>query len=172
MVRLPRQLGRCYIRNTAVVLLVTLVYLTMAVGCSKPVISIPPYIPPAYYNCTEVTPQVLCDAYYLRYANIAEAEYRFNTLFFVFKNVKVTALMFKHLDEGYFWVDNNLVQCYCLCAKDLKHYKIGDTIDIVGQNEGPIAGITGLVFRDCIILPTGFAQLPAPGGENVLVPTY
>jgi len=143
----------------------------MVSGCSKSVKAVTPFIPPGYYDCTEVTPQVLCDAYYSRYGNIAEAQYRFNGLFFVLKNIEVTTLMFKHLDEGYFWADN-LVQCYCIDAKDLKRYKTGERIDVVGKNQGAVPGANGLVFRDCIILPAGCVQLPAPGGENVPIPIY
>jgi len=143
----------------------------MVSGCSKGAIATVPYIPPEYYNCTEITPQVLSDAYFSRYGNIAEAQYRFNDLFFVFKNIEITALMFKHLDENYFWADN-LVQCYFLDAKDFKRYKTEERIDVVGKNQGAIPGTQGLTFKDCIILPAGCVQLPAPGGESVPIPIY
>ena len=171
VVSYPRQPGSCWTRASASVLLATLVILIMVSGCSKCVTATTPYIPPEYYNCSETTPQLLCDAYYSRYGNVAEAQYRFYDVFFVFKNVEVTALMFKHIDEGYFWADN-LVQCYCLNANDLKRYKIGARIDVVGQDQGVILDVTGLTFKNCIILPAGCVQLPAPGGGGASIPTY
>jgi len=160
------------LRQTVAVVAAILLTVTGLCGCTA-ASAVPkvPYIPPEYYNCTEVKPQVLNDAYFSRYGNISEAAYRFDGLFFIFKDIEVTALMFKHLNEGYVWADN-YVQCYCLYAEDLKRYKIGDRIDVVGKNEGVILGVNGLVFRDCIILPAGAVQLPAPGGGGVSVPTY
>lgn len=159
-------------RLTFTVVAAILLTVTGLCGCTAArAASIPLNIPPEYYNCTEVTPQVICDAYFSRYGNIAEAQYRFDGLLFVFKNVEVTDSMFKHIDEGYTWVDN-LVRCFCVNIDDLKRYKIGDKIDVVGKNEGVVLNFTGLKFGDCIIMPAGSVQLPAPGGTGVAVPVY
>jgi hypothetical protein len=93
---------------------------------------------------------------------------QFDGEYFVFKNVAVTDLMFKHVDEGYFW--DGQVKCELLSPGDINHYKIGAEIDIVGQNTGVVVGSAALVMKDCIILPAGSVQLPAPGGGG-LVPT-
>jgi hypothetical protein len=93
---------------------------------------------------------------------------QFDGEYFVFKNVAVTDLMFKHVDEGYFW--DGQVKCELLNPGDLSRYKIGDRLDIVGQNEGIVVGEAALLMKDCIILPAGIVQLPAPGGGG-LVPT-
>jgi hypothetical protein len=159
-------------RIPSVILGLILLMLPGLAGCSSAGASwAPPYIPPEYYNCTEITPQILCDSYFSKYFITTESEFRYNGLYFVFKNIAVTELMFKHLDEGYFWAEN-LIRCYCLRVDDLNHFKIGDKIDIVGKNQGDERGIQGLKFTGCIILPAGSVQLPAPGGGGMVVPVY
>ena len=150
------------------------IILTITVMCScifAPPDTALPNVPPEYYDCTEATPQVLCDAYFSRYGNISEAQYRFDGILFVFKNVEVTDLMFRHVDEDYLWVDS-LIKCYCVNAQDLRHIKIGGRIDIVGKNKGWTSGTTGLTFTECIVLPAGSIQLPAPGSTGVPIPLY
>jgi hypothetical protein len=161
-----------YMPRPAVAIMVcTLLVLTVSAGCKPNPPVAPPAVPAEYYNCTEITPQILCDAYYTRYFIITEAEFRYNGLYFVFKNVNVTDLMFKHIDEGYVWADN-LIQCFCTNASDLRHFKVGDKVDIVGKNDGTIRDKLGLMFSGCISLAPGSVQLPAPGGSGVVVPVY
>ncbi len=167
----------CRTQAVAFVLLATVVTLTMVSGCSSRVIEVAPYIPPAYYDCIEVNPFLLYDAYYMKNSisfirSMAEAQYFYDGKVFVFKNIEVTAPLFKYLDEDYFWV-KEVIKCYCLNARSLKSYKIGDMIDVVGKNQGVVSGVPGLVFRDCIILPVGYTQLPAPGSaEGMRIPGY
>jgi hypothetical protein len=168
----PISRGLFAFSRAAVIVVVILFDLIGSTGCES-VSSSPkvPYIPPEYFDCNEITPQVLCDSYFSKYFITTESEFRYNGLYFVFKNILVTELMFKHLDEGYFWADN-LVRCYCLSPNDLNQYKIGDRIDVVGKNQGDERGVQGLKFTGCIIIPAGAVQLPAPGGGGMVVPIY
>lgn len=141
-------------------------------GCSKtsaaPKV---PYVPPDYFNSTEVIPKVLCDAYFSRYANVSIASLQFDGLYFVFKNLQITSLMLNTVDKGYILADN-LIQCDCTNISVLKQYKIGDKIDVVGKDKGVVMDVPGgLEFVDCIILPADSVQLPAPG-SGVVIPTY
>jgi hypothetical protein len=141
-------------------------------GCSKasaaPKV---PYVPPEYFNCTEVTPKILCDAYFSRYANVSIASLQFNGLYFVFKNLLVTDLMLKTVDKGYI-LAGNLIECDCVNISVMKQYTAGDKIDVVGKDQGVTMGVPGgLQFVECIILPPGSVQLPSPG-SGVLVPQY
>ena len=80
--------------------------------------------------------------------------------------------MFKYLNHGNFWVLPSEIDCYLLHPSDMKRYKVGDKIDVVGLNTGPAMGLAGLVFKNCIVLPAGSVQLPAPGSGGVFVPNY
>jgi hypothetical protein len=157
------------------VVLATLPILAIVSGCSSRTLEAVPFIPPEYYNCSEVNPFVLYDAYYMKNAGYGFSQTMaanlFDGKFFVFKNIEVTAPLFKYLDEDYFWV-KEVIKSYCLNAKTLKHYKIGDMIDVVGKNQGVVAGVPGLVFRDCIILPAGSVQLPLSEVGGINVPGY
>ena len=161
------------LRQIAAVISVILLAAIGLCGCTS-VNAAPkvPFIPPEYYNCTPVTPQALCDAYYSRYANLQTASLSYNGEFFVFKDLEVTSLMLKTVDQGYI-LAGNLIQCSCTNLNDLKHFKIGDKIDVVGIDQGAIMGVPGgLAFSDCIILPAGSLQLPAPGGGGAIIPGY
>ncbi len=130
-----------------------------------------PYVPPEYFDCTEVTPKILSDAYFSRYANASLAATQFDGLYFVFKNLVVNDLMLKTVAQGYLLADS-LIECDCTNINLIKQFKNGDKIDIVGKNKGLTMGVPGgLTLVDCIILPAGTVELPAPGG-GVQIPTY
>ena len=142
-------------------------------GCTRvPAGPAVPYIPPAYFSCTEVVPQVLYDAYYSRYATIAMAEVQFNDTYFVFKNIKLEAQMLANVKDGYFWASYGRIKCYLINPTDMKNFKVGDKIDCVGLDIGDVMGEAGLVFKNCIVLSAGCVELPADGMGGAPVPMY
>ena len=145
-------------------LLIGLMYLFA--GCSKPaMVAFPPYLPPQYYDCIEVRPSELVITYFSTYGNMAHSESEYNGKYFVFKNQIVEEWMLKSLEEGYIWVEGN-VMCELVSPEDMKAFKIGDRIDIVGRNAGVINyTASGLKFVECIVLAAGTVQLPASGGS-------
>lgn len=123
-----------------------------------------PFIPPSYLNCLVVTPQQLVDAYGRgNIVKLNEAKPRYNNSIFVFQNIKITESMYLHLDEGYLWVEGDYIKCYLLDAKTLRLHRVGDRVDILGLNQGPLMNEAYLVFNNCIILPAGYAQFPVDG---------
>ena len=146
--------------------------LTAAGGCyriSPEDVKLVPLIDPIYYDCVEATPQQLYEAYYYRYGDIFMASSKYNGLYFVFKDIEVTSLMFNHLDEGLIWVENT-IRCYLSDTGEMMRFDIGDRVDIVGKNQGYVMGVSGLTFQDCRVLPAGIIQLPSV--EAVFVPSY
>ena len=133
--------------------------------------AIVPYVPPAYYECTDVLPMDLENAYYSMYGNHAEAEAMYNGKAFVFKNLLVDAFMIREVDKGWIWAD--LVKCPVMNLDAAKNLKPGDRVDIVGICMGrDLSQSPGLVFKDCLVLQAGSVQLPAPGGGSAFAPTY
>jgi hypothetical protein len=135
-----------------------------------------PFISPAYYNCSVTDPETLFDAYHSRYANVSMASTQFDNTYFVFKNIQLTAISFKHLDQGYFWLAPGQIKCYPLHPSDIQHLKAGDVVDVVGLNYGialndaSLAYKDCIVFKDCIVLPAGSVMLPAPGVGGLTIP--
>ena len=130
-----------------------------------------PYIIPAYYQCIEVLPMDLENAYYSAYGNHAEAETMYNEKIFVFKNLLVDLYMIRELDKGWVWAD--LIKCPVINPGDARKLKPGDRVDILGVCLGrDLKYSPGLYFRDCYVLPAGCVQLPAPGGGGSFAPTY
>lgn len=141
-----------------------------------------PYIPPEYYQCTEITTYELAFSYWSPYSmRIFESEGRaipgeaYIGKVFVIKNYPITSYVLKEVRKGYIWVD--MIKCYALKPEDLLRLKVGTFIDVVGINKGPEAkdylefseGV--LVFADCAILPAGSVKLPAEG-SSYGVPVY
>jgi hypothetical protein len=125
------------------------------------------YIPPSYYNCTETTPENLCQAYFSRYFNIVDAETEYNDQVFVFKNMVITDSELKYATSDYIWIDG-IIQCYFMAGETAQQLKADETVDIVGIDAGDSKDYTGtLIFTGCIFLPAGSVQLPA-GGTSVL----
>jgi len=147
-----------------------------------------PYIPPSYYSCIEVSIDDLLKTYFTHYGNLNQAEQAYNGLTFVFHGVRVVASML--VDDSTFYYGN--AQLIAMQPGAVGKLKAGDIIDIVGINRGPMPEAEGqplsawfdengtpkvafvlgwLYFTDCIFLPAGSVQLPAPGGA-VFAPLY
>lgn len=130
-----------------------------------------PFIPPAYYNCIEVSADDLLKAYFhVNYGNVAMAEQAYHGLYFLFRGVLVNDTMLK--DKGKDVLYLSTIRCLPLQSGAVAALKAGQIIDIVGINSGPALDWPGwLVMTGCVFLPSGSVQLPAPGG-GVFVPTY
>jgi hypothetical protein len=132
---------------------------------SAPAPAIAPYIPAAYYQCIEVLPTDLQNAYHTAYGNHAEAQVMYDGKTFLFRNLLVDQYMLSELDKGYIWAD--LTNCPVVNMDYAKTLKPGDRIDIVGICLGlNLTAKSVLAFKDCYLLPTGALQLPAPGGAT------
>ena len=130
-----------------------------------------PYINPAYYDCIDVLPMDLENAYYTAYGNHAEAETMYNGKVFVFKNLLVDEYMLRELDKGWVWAD--LTKCPVINLEDARKLEPGDRVDILGICMGRDLKISpGLYFKDCYVLVAGSVQLPAPGGGGSFSPVY
>jgi hypothetical protein len=158
---------------SVIVLFTSFLYVTSFAACSKKISTLP-YIPPDYYAAIAVNPHQLFEAYYPSYTDdpifMGAVEYKFNGKIFAFKGVKVTQFMLQNAVDGYVWVD--LIKCYPLEGNALSDIKAGETMDVVGVNAGLCPDFLGaLKFSNCIFLPGGCAQIPAPGSEAFL-PLY
>jgi hypothetical protein len=123
-----------------------------------------PYIPPEYYDCIEAKPSDLIAAYYSQYGNMGHAEENYNNKYFVFKDQIVADWMIKDLGQGWIWLPGN-IKCVLININDMKALKIGDRIDVVGYNTGPMSlQVAGLIFTNCYVLPAGTVNLPVGGG--------
>ena len=152
---------------------ITLIILSSLCGCiSLNAAPIVPYVPPEYYNCTETDTVTLYNAYYSRYANISMAAVEFDNQYYVFKNIKLEAPMLKTINDGYFWVAYSQIKCYLAHPADMKRFKAGDKVDVVGFDIGVKLNEAGLVFKDTLVMPAGTVQLPGPGGGGANIPTY
>ena len=152
--------------------------------------AIVPYIPPAYYGSMAVPIDDLLRNYFGRAGNLLIAEQTYNGLPFVFNGVRVVASML--IDDSTFYYSN--AQFIAMQPGAVGKLKAGDLIDIVGINGGPMPEAEGkplaswfnddgslvltvslapgwLYFTDCIFLPAGSVQLPAPGG-SAFAPLY
>jgi hypothetical protein len=131
----------------------------------------PPYIPGNYYNCIETYPQELVHAYFAGYGEIWGPKAMYNNKVFVFKDNLIDEYMIRELDKGWIWLD--LIKCPLVNLDDMKQYKLGDRIDVVGLNLGPEDDdIPGLTFTDCYVLPCGSLKLPAEGDGGAVGPSY
>jgi hypothetical protein len=147
-----------------------------------------PYIPPSYYACLQVSIDDLLKWYFTHYGNLYQAEQAYNDQIFVFYGVLVGASML--VDDSTF--NFSSAEFIAMQPGAVGKLKVGDMLDIVGVNRGPmpeaegqplsawfdengtpkIAFVLGwLYFTDCIFLPAGSVQLPAPGGA-VFAPLY
>ena len=123
-----------------------------------------PYLPPAYYDCTQVNPLALVDTYFVGIVDITSVRARFDGVIFVFKDYLVNDRTFNGMDEGFIWVDR--IKCYLTNLGDMNNFKSGDKIDVVGRNAGQTSlFIPGLTFRDCFVLPAGRVALPISAGS-------
>jgi len=178
------------ILNILVVLVITLVSgLSFLTGsCKTTAEAKVPYIPPSYYACIPVNIEDLIKSYFWPSGNLYLAGQAYNNQIFVFYSVRVIASML---------VDDNTLnygnaQFIAMQPGAVGKLKVGDLIDIVGINRGPMPLAEGqplsdwfdsdgrpiknqvngwLYFTECIFLPSGSVQLPAPGGA-AFVPIY
>jgi len=137
-------------------------------ACTENYLMAPPALPPAYYDCVEASPQQLVDAYYAPYADINGAQRLYAGKVFVFKNIELTHEMLRDAGEGYIWAGGSVVKCYCLNIGELKRYRAGDRLDIIGVNKGISDNSSVLVFTDCYVMPAGTVALPASGTKEIL----
>ena len=138
----------------------------VAAGCSKQayMANLPPFLPPQYYDCIEVTPMDLVTSYFSGYTNASAAELAYNDKYFVFKKLHLKDWMITDLSQGYIWAGSG-IKCELVNVDDMKDFEIDDQIDVVGYNAGVTSyEIPGLLFKDCYVLPTGAVKLPAVGG--------
>jgi hypothetical protein len=147
-----------------------------------------PYIPPSYYACLQVNLDDLLKNYFTHYGNLDLAEQAYDGQIFVFNSIRVMQSMI--VDGDSFVVSN--AQFIAMQPGAVAKLKVGDLIDVVGINRGPmpeaegkplsdwfdangaplIAIVSGwLYFTDCIFLPSGSVVLPAPGAP-AFVPLY
>ncbi len=130
-----------------------------------------PYIPPAYYECTPITPADLLSYYYYynRYQPVPNVEQDINNHLFVFKNIEITESALKVATSDYIWVDG-FVQCYYLIRNAGAGFRAGERYDVVGMNAGLGHDYAGtLIFTGCIFVPAGKVQLPAADGGGLTV---
>jgi hypothetical protein len=141
------------------------------------------YIPPSYYACISVSIDDLFKSYFTRYGNLYLAEQAYNDQIFLFSGLRVMASML--IDDNTLNYGN--AQFIAMQPGAVGKLKAGDLIDIVGINRGPMPEAEGqplsswfdengainpskqnvqgwLYFTDCIFIPSGSVQLPAPGG--------
>jgi hypothetical protein len=165
---------KCKILNVLVVLVMSLVsglsFLTSSCKTTTKatVPYIPPsnivqYIPPSYYACLEVSPDDLLKAYFHpNLGNLALANQKYTNLPVVFKSIRVNRGMLLDKAKDIFCISS--VRCIALLGGAVSALRAGDLIDIIGINCGPWPDYPGwLLFTDCIFLPAGSVQLPAPG---------
>jgi hypothetical protein len=119
-----------------------------------------PYIPPAYYNCTEVKPDDLVFEYWNPHRDVLTAKRLFDGRIFVFKSIEVDKNLLKNRQEGFIWI-NFKIHCQVTNAGDLLGLKAGDFIDVVGTNAGVASDFYGLEFTACVVLPADLVKLPA-----------
>jgi hypothetical protein len=141
-------------------------------GCAKATTAPVPSLPPSYYACTESTPIDLMNAYYSHYFAIAGAEIVLKDKVFVFKNIAVTAAMEQHATDEYVWINEGSIKCYFVSPGERARLRAGQSVDVVGVNEGMCPDYAGTLFmKDCFFLPAGAINLPAVGGAT-LWPSY
>ena len=127
----------------------------------------PPALPPGYYDCIEVEPQRLVDAYYAPYVDINEAQRLYAGRVFVFKNIELAEEMIKDAGQGYVWAGGSVIKCYCVNIEDLVYFKTGDRLDIVGVNLGISGDSSVLTFADCYLMSAGTLKLPAEPSVSI-----
>ena len=138
-----------------------------------------PTLPIEYYNCIETSPLDLINVYFgtLYYYfsigletngnnELANAEATYDNQYFVFKHLQVADWMVAELNEGWIYAGSG-IKCVLVNPNDMKRFKLGDNIDVVGLNMGIISlNNPGLLFKDCYVLPAGAIQLPLSGGPG------
>jgi hypothetical protein len=146
--------------------------MTLFGGCKAQVgRNVIPYIPPAYYNCSETTVNSIWAAYWGHANPLENAESIFRGQVFVFKNITIDDSMLESATDNYIWI--NEIQCYYFGGRSAYRLGIGDKVDIVGVNERVSTEyIERLVFTGCVFLPAGLVQLPVEDTSRLFLPSY
>jgi hypothetical protein len=153
------------------ILMICILSATAGCGSRTLMINPQPFLPADYYNCTQVEPKDLVNIYFTGYGSFTTTEAMYNDVIYVFKNVLVDKRMFIGLNEGFIWVDQ--IKCFLINPDEMKHYKAGDRIDVLGLNKGPTSYYqAGLTFKNCYVLPAGRVALPANPGAKPFTPGY
>ena len=149
-----------------------------------------PNIPPSYYACIQANIDDLLKQYFFRYGNFYQAEQAYDGQIFLFRGVQVNPAMI--VDKNTFTLST--AEFIALQPGAVGQLKVGEIIDIVGVDQGPMPTIEGtpitaffnpdgspaleggvvpgwLQFSGCVFLPTGSVQLPAPGAP-AFAPLY
>ncbi len=149
-------------------LMMVLVTMSMLAACSTGYLDAPPALPPAYFDCSEVEPQKLVDAYYAPYMDINGAQRQYSNRIFVLKGIELTEAMQSEVGQSYIWAGTSVIKCYCVNIADLRHFRTGDRLDIVGVNQGISEDSSVLVFTDCYLMRAGTLALPAQGSKEII----
>jgi hypothetical protein len=127
-------------------LVIILFSMAFSGACKKQEMQEIPYLSPEYYNCLEAVPSELVSAYFSNYGNMAHSESQLNKRYFVFKSQLVQDWTLKEMDQGWIWLEGN-VKCVLVNISDMKYFKIGDKIDVVGYNMGSRTALLCLPVR-------------------------
>jgi len=154
-----------------IILPIALAIALVAAGCGctqRSTLAAVPYLPPSYYACIETTPEELLKAYTANYGDYTKAQAVYTGQVFVFKKLRVDQTML--YDENTFIYST--LTFHALEPGSVARLKAGETIDVVGVNQGMPLNYPGcLTFSDSIFLPAGTVELPAPGGAG-FTPIY
>ena len=160
-------------RSAGLFICFALLLVLTAPGCSRRLAFVqnPPFIPVSHYNCYEATPDELANAYFNNCVDIRLAQNKYDGQYFVFKNLEVRDWMVADVSRGWLWTGSG-IKCMLANAGEMKNFKLGDTVDVVGLNSGVNENaVTQLVFKDCYAMRAGSVQLPAGEGQ-AFMPTY
>ena len=156
-------------RRIFIPIVLIIIFVVASYGCTqRSTLAAIPYLPPSYYACIETTPEELLKAYTANYGDYTKAQAIFTGQVFVFKKLRIDQTML--YDENTFIYST--LTFHALVPGSVAKLKAGETIDVVGVNQGMPLNYPGcLTFTDSIFLPTGTVELPAPGGAG-FTPIY
>ena len=144
------------------------------IACGNVQPFIPPYIPPNYLDCIEISPFMLGD-YYFNYKPLypwfPTADEAFTGKAIIMKNIKITEEMIETRTKSFFKV-NNYVLIKPLDLSQMGKIKVGDMVDILGLCKGISDQWVAVVLEDCFIEPSGILNLPLKNGGSQGVLTY
>jgi hypothetical protein len=112
--------------------------------------------------------------YFTGFPDFTRMEAQFNGNIYVFKYIEVAERMYLGMDEGFIWVGQ--IKCYLAGPDQMRRFKPGDRVDILGRNDGPTSySVPGLKFTTCYVLSAGSVILPSASDPNAItsfVPAY
>ena len=90
---------------------------------------------------------------------------------FIFNRVEITDWIESKSSDTY--LATEMLQFVARNPSDLKKFKVGDKIDIIGICAGMLEEYPVIItFTDCLFLPSGLAPLPLPGGPAPITSSY